>query len=122
MQRIVLALLLALFGCLMVSSAQAGNDCEALSREAFRLGSRVDGCRAGRIVTGAGRLPFHTAPIARCKTRDLFVVPGDKLIAYAEHQGFTAVLYLNPSTQREAEGWVASSRLTASSTGIAPCP
>ncbi len=106
----------------MVSSARASTACEALSREAFRLGSRVDGCRAGRIVTGAGRLPFHTAPIARCKTRDLFVVPGDKLIAYAEHQGFTAVLYIHPTTHREAEGWVVSSRLEPTGTGIAPCP
>lgn len=122
MRHPALALPLALLGCLMVSSARASTACEALSREAFRLGSRVDGCRAGRIVTGAGRLPFHTAPIARCKARDVFVVPGDKLIAYAEHQGFTAVLYLNPTTQREAEGWVASSRLAASGTGIAPCP
>lgn len=122
MRHPALALPLALLGCLMVSSARASTACEALSREAFRLGSRIDGCRAGRIVTGSGRLPFHTAPAARCKARDLFVVPGDKLIAYTEHQGFTAVLYIHPTTQREAEGWVASSRLAASGTGIAPCP
>ncbi|MBK9220480.1 MAG: hypothetical protein IPL70_20055 [Uliginosibacterium sp.] len=93
--------------CLMVSSARASTACEALSREAFRLGSRVDGCRAGRIVTGAGRLPFHTDANRALQDPDLFVVPGDKLIAHAEHQGFTAVLYIH-RRRSEAEGWVAS--------------
>lgn len=122
MRRVPLALSLALLGCLIGANAHAGATCEALSREAFRLGSRIDGCRAGRVVAGKGRLVFHTAPAVHCQTEKLFVIPGDKLIAYTEYAGYTAVLYLHPKTGREADGWVASSRLSPTGTGIAPCP
>ena len=111
-----------LTACLVQPTAWAASRCATLDADARRLGTRIAGCEAGRVVAGKGRLVLHTAPAVHCQTEKLFVIPGDKLIAYTEYAGYTAVLYLHPKTGREADGWVASSRLSPTGTGIAPCP
>jgi hypothetical protein len=64
-----------------------------------------------RVVSGPGRLYFHTAPDARCRQKDLFVVPNDRLEVFSDHAGFTEVIYWHPVTGTGTAGWVASARL-----------
>ncbi|MBE9608641.1 hypothetical protein [Chitinilyticum piscinae] len=64
-------------------------------------------------VTGQGRLYFHTAPDAQCRSKTLFVIPGDELIAYSAVQGWFSVMYVNPKTGEDASGWVHAERLKA---------
>lgn len=67
-------------------------------------------------VTGSGRLHFHTAPTADCVNKDVFVVPGDRLIAYSEYKGWFSVMYMNFKTGKERSGWVESKRLKLAGT------
>jgi hypothetical protein len=69
------------------------------------------------VVTGAGRLQFYSAPDARCPTPGVFVIPGDRLIAYAvADNGWSSVTYSNPRTGNVASGWVRSERLKVTGT------
>ncbi len=64
------------------------------------------------IVIGAGRLQFYSAPSARCMMDDVFVIPKDELIVYAQSRdGWSSVMYSNPKTGNSVSGWVKSSRL-----------
>lgn len=63
------------------------------------------------VVTGAGRLQFHSAPNERCPMNGVFVIPNDRLIAYAEtDDGWSSVMYTNPRTGNVVSGWVKSER------------
>ena len=62
-------------------------------------------------VTGKGRLYFHTAPNDHCRSREIFVIPGDELIAYTEYQGWYSVMYSNPRSGQDFHGWVRPERL-----------
>ncbi len=71
-------------------------------------------------VIGKGRLQFYSAPNERCRMDGIFVVPKDEVIAYAETaDGWTNVMYVNPNTNRDVQGWVRSKRLKVKGT-IAP--
>jgi hypothetical protein len=50
----------------------------------------------------------------------VFVVPKDRLIAYVEYGGYTAVMYINSKAGGEAQGWVQTTRLRATGEGISP--
>lgn len=64
------------------------------------------------VVTGAGRLKFHSAPNSRCAMSGVFVVPRDEMIVYAQtNDGWSSVMYTNPRTGSIVQGWVQSSRL-----------
>jgi hypothetical protein len=63
------------------------------------------------VVVGAGRLQFYSAPNSGCAMKDVFVIPKDELIAYAQSGGWTSVMYSNPRTGNSVLGWVKSSRL-----------
>ena len=64
-----------------------------------------------RKVVGEGRLYFHTAPDKQCQLRTVFVVPNDRLEAFAEHGEFTEVIYWNAKSRVGTAGWVVSSRV-----------
>jgi len=65
-----------------------------------------------QVVTGAGRLQFYSAPNGQCAVKGVFVIPNDRLIAYAQTQdGWSSVMYLNPRTGGDVSGWVRSARL-----------
>jgi hypothetical protein len=69
------------------------------------------------VVTGAGRLQFYSAPNARCAMPGVFVIPGDRLIAYAvADHGWSSVMYSNPRTGDITNGWVRSDRLKPTGT------
>ena len=70
----------------------------------------------GYKVIGDGKLYFHSAPDAKCRTKDVFVIPKDHLIGYAEYNGWYSVMYVNPKTGEEFEGWVESKKLESTGT------
>jgi hypothetical protein len=71
----------------------------------------------GEVVIGAGRLQFYSAPNAACAMPGVFVIPKDKLIAYAQSDdGWTSVMYTNPRTGDVVQGWVKSARLKTTGT------
>jgi hypothetical protein len=70
-----------------------------------------------QVVIGAGRLQFYSAPNFHCAQEGVFIVPKDRLIAYAQtNDGWASVIYSNPRTGAEASGWVRSSRLKETGT------
>jgi hypothetical protein len=69
------------------------------------------------VVTGTGRLQFYSAPNERCAMAGIFVIPNDKLVAYARtDDGWSSVMYVNPRTGNDVSGWVRSARLKATGT------
>jgi hypothetical protein len=71
----------------------------------------------GEVVVGTGRLQFFSAPNLSCPMKGVFVVPGDRLIAYAQSaDGWSSVMYSNPKTGDTVSGWVKSARLKETGT------
>lgn len=65
-----------------------------------------------QVVTGSGRLQFHSAPDSACPMNGVFIIPKDEVIAYAQtRDGWSSVMYLNPRTGNDVSGWVRSARL-----------
>jgi hypothetical protein len=67
-------------------------------------------------VIGDERLYFYTAPNDNCRSKDVFVIPGDTLITYTEFKGWYSVMYINPKTGKDYDGWVRSERLKRTGT------
>lgn len=64
-------------------------------------------------VAGSGRLYLLSGPSEKCQDKRLFVVPGDRLIAYAEYgrdAEWSYVMYLSNSG-KDYSGWVSTRRL-----------
>ena len=70
----------------------------------------------GYKVVGEGKLSFHSAPDAKCRTNDVFVIPKDHLVGYSEYKGWYSVMYVNPKTDEDFEGWLDSRRLESTGT------
>ena len=65
-----------------------------------------------QVVTGSGRLQFHSAPDSACPMKGIFIIPKDEVIAYAQtRDGWSSVMYLNSKTGNDVSGWVRSARL-----------
>ena len=70
-----------------------------------------------QVVTGSGRLRFHSAPDSACQMKGVFIIPKDAVIAYAQtRNGWSSVMYLNPRTGNDVSGWVRSARLKTTGT------
>ena len=68
------------------------------------------------VVIGAGRLQFYSAPNIHCQLNGVFVVPKDRLIAYAQtDDGWSSVIY-SSKWGDVVSGWVRSSRLKVTGT------
>jgi hypothetical protein len=65
---------------------------------------------------------FYAQPADICLEKDVFVIPGDRLNAYAVYQAFIYVMYIHPGTGADTSGWIKSNRLESTGTGIAPTP
>ena len=68
------------------------------------------------VVIGMGRLQFYSAPDPGCTMKDVFVIPKDALITYAQSGGWSSVIYSHPATGDTVSGWVKSSRLKKTGT------
>jgi hypothetical protein len=113
---------LTLFLVASVALASDKATCKKLDDAANQAGDRIPGYQAMREVIGKDHLPFYAAPDRGCTMSGVFVVPKDKLIAYVEYKGYTAVMYTGGKNGEQPAGWVLSSRLRATGTGISPKP
>ncbi len=100
---------------LFVSTCPAEVNCSKINSEAVKDEAGFYPRRT-YAVEGKGRLYFHTAPDARCRSKDIFVIPGDSLIVYSSFQGWYSVMYINPKTGEDFSGWVRPERLKFSGT------
>lgn len=105
---------------LLVPVAASAADCDALEEKAVQFGTHIPSHMSGRVVIDKGRLQFYSAPNLSCKQSGIYILPGESIDAYLEYKGFTSVLYINPKTGTEAEGWVLSARLKETGYGIGP--
>jgi hypothetical protein len=94
--------------------------CEAAQLTAASRWIPVESAQAGRVITGAGRAWFHTAPLDECKLPQLFVIPGDALTVLHTYGDYADVTYRNPRTGREASGWIKVDRLAPMRTPSEP--
>lgn len=85
-------------------------DCIGL-REKAEKGERRIVPTMGLKVIGEGRLHFHRAPHKGCRDDKVFVIPGDAVTGYAEYEGWTWVMYVNPRSSDTFEGWVPDARI-----------
>jgi hypothetical protein len=86
--------------------------CVSVFEKAEQEQAAISSFASARGVIGTGRLYFHAAPDKRCSLKDVFVIPGDRLEAYADYGEFTSVIYWKSTTGAGTAGWVLSSRLT----------
>ena len=105
---------------IIAAARSAENRCERLQSnlDVDRL-VVIQGHMSGRVVTGKGRLYFHSAPSGQCRT-EVFIVPGDAVDVVEEREGFSRATRVNPASGDTAGGWLASDRLKPSGFGIAP--
>lgn len=104
----------------LVSALASADSCDALLVKAEQEQILIPGYQAIHTISGAGRAYFHSAPADTCINKQLFLAPGDSVIAYADYQEFASVLFLHPKTGAETQGWILSRRLKTTGTGIAP--
>lgn len=64
----------------------------------------------GYQVASTGRLYFHAAPNEKCVDKNIFVIPGDSLIAHEEYREWSKVTYIL-KTGKYYDGWVITKRL-----------
>jgi hypothetical protein len=105
-------LALVAFGALLTCTREATADisCSEVSKQAEKEQSLINPVSGFKVI-GTGRLYFYSAPDGHCRLRDVFLVPGDEITAYDEFMGWLDVMYTNPKTSEDYEGWVDSKRL-----------
>jgi hypothetical protein len=111
MKLIQIAVIAALAAQGSFARAQGNDVCVEAFEAAHEAKVVVTDQRPNRVVSGPGRLYFHTAPDERCRMKNVFVVPNDRLEVFADHDGYTEVIYWNPATGSGTAGWVPSARL-----------
>ena len=94
-----------------IARAQGEDVCPSVFEKAELEKEAIPSEQALRKVVGDGRLYFHTAPDKQCQSRTVFVLPNDRLEAYAEHGEFTEVIFWNAKSRAGTAGWVATARL-----------
>ncbi|MBC3881566.1 hypothetical protein H8K35_08295 [Undibacterium sp. LX40W] len=94
--------------CSVSQAAVPGKQCgEPPEKETMSLFPAL-----GYNVAGSGRLYFHAAPNLNCRIDNLFVIPGDLLVAHEQFGEWSYVVFV-PKNQnkKEVSGWVESKRL-----------
>lgn len=79
----------------------------------------IDSSKSGYKVISEGRSYLYTSPNINCKEQNVFLIKNDLVNAYAVYRNFTFIMYLN----KEGEiivGWITSSQLVPTGTGIGP--
>lgn len=99
--------------------SEADDYCSRVSSKADVERTMIPGDESGYRVSGKGRLYFYSSPNDQCRTKDIFIVPGDLVNAIADYEGFTYIMYFTKSG-KDVEGWVRTSHLVATGTGIGP--
>jgi hypothetical protein len=99
--------------------AVSGETCNDLAAQVEKTKARIPGYSSGRKVVGKGHALFYRAPSESCPMKGVFVVPNDEVQAYSDVEKFTEVVYWD-SKGNDVSGWVLTSRLVETDTGISP--
>jgi len=99
-----------LFFAALSSPVWAAPQCDKMAQVAEHDEDSFAPARAYK-VGGSGRLYFHSAPNSVCRSKNVFVIPGDTLFAYSSYEGWVRVMYVNRNTADTVQGWVESARL-----------
>lgn len=91
---------------------ESTDSCRSLSFSAMSVSKKVNSNNMEKLVDGAGRLQFYSAPSEACARKGIFVLSGERLTSSLRFEGFAYVTYKNPKTAKHAEGWVHVDRLT----------
>ncbi|GGC66033.1 hypothetical protein GCM10011396_11260 [Undibacterium terreum] len=93
--------------------------CAKASVKAEKEKILVPAYMSGRKVIGKGEAYFYTAPDEQCQVKNIFIIPNDVVQAYSDVENFTYVIYWNVKG-KDVSGWMLSSRLVDTGTGIGP--
>ena len=105
---------------LLITYHALATDCPALDKKGNEEGIRILESNAIMVTIGTGRVQFYSAPSDRCEMKGIFVLPREQLTAYGTYGDFTSVMYVNPKSGADVEGWVRSSRVKYTGYGIGP--
>ncbi|GLQ94393.1 hypothetical protein [Dyella acidisoli] len=105
---------------LLIACPAMATDCPALDKKGNDEGIRIPGSNAVMVTIGTGRVQFYSAPSDRCEMKGIFVLPREQLTGYGTYGDFTSVMYMNPKSGVDVEGWVKSSRVKYTGYGIGP--
>jgi hypothetical protein len=106
--------------CFVLSTAAIAADCTTLDQQGNEKGIRVPESNAVIETIGQGRVQFYSGPDEGCAMKGTFILPHEQLTAYGTYLGFTSVMYMNPKTGNDVEGWIKSSRVKYTGYGIGP--
>ncbi|MBD2801529.1 hypothetical protein ID854_13960 [Xenorhabdus sp. M] len=95
------------------------NVCEKFNLISETEAELINASTSGYKVIGKGRAYFYTSPNVNCKNDNVFIIKNDLVNAYSVYGDFTSIMYLDKN-QNLIQGWVQSSRLIPTGTGIGP--
>lgn len=105
---------------LLVSmNIDAASQCEDLDHNFYRDQVNINPAHSGYEVFGTGRLYFYSAPDERCISKNIYIVRGDQVEAYAEYNNYLFVIYFT-KVGHEVSGWVHKNRLRPTHQGVGP--
>ncbi|EMO5717048.1 hypothetical protein RVW00_002023 [Enterobacter bugandensis] len=93
--------------------------CSGANRIAAAMQKKIPSDNSGYVIHNAGRTYFYSAPDESCKIKDLFLVQGDLVNAYADYNGFSSIMYFTKNGD-PVSGWIHSDTLKPTRAGIDP--
>ena len=101
---------IALVAIFLNSYAIASDFCADLGNKAHVEQAYLERSKSIFEVISKNRLYFNSAPSNKCKVKDLFLVPGDKVIGYAEYDNFLSAAYFKGDGD-SVDGWLDMTQL-----------
>lgn len=96
---------------------EAASQCEDIDHNSYRGQVNIKPANSGYEVFGEGRLYFYSAPDDQCISKNIYMVRGDQVDAYAEYNNYLFVIYFT-KVGHEVSGWVKKNRLKSTHQGV----
>lgn len=103
----------------LVCSFSSWGECHDINSRAEIYQNVISTSESGYVVSDNARVYFYSAPDERCKIKDLFIIHGDLVDVYSEYKGFLSVIFFKKNGET-VDGWVHSSSIKPTGTGIGP--
>jgi len=102
---------------LVSSGVEAASQCEDIDHDSYRGQVNITPVNSGYEVFGEGRLYFYSAPEEQCINKNIYMVRGDQVEAYAEYNNYLFIIYFT-KVGHEVSGWVKKNRLKSTHQGV----
>lgn len=96
---------------------EAASQCEDIDHDSYRCQVNIKPANSGYEVFGEGRLYFYSAPDDQCISKNIYIMCGDQVDAYAEYNNYLFVIYFT-KVGHEVSGWVKKNRLKSTHQGV----